>query len=309
MKSKRKKKCSAFSLIELSIVVLVIGILIAGITQSSNLISKFKTEMAQSVTTNSPVTSIRDLALWYETTLDSSFSSTDSIDGNPVYTWYDNNTQTSAKNHATNGAGTAYPNACTSCPTYIQSGINGLPVVRFDGVNDYMSFNGKILNGTNYTIFAVGSPVALPANNFTFFIGSTTGSITNHNIGLGWRNTSLIYFGDYIGGAEPISYSFSMTNSGNGAKIFTARFDQSSGKLLWINGGTNPGATNTGATGDTNATAPVVDNVGAMLGRFLGTYSNINIAEIIIFQRALMKEERQAVEIYLGKKYNIPLNP
>jgi hypothetical protein len=33
-----------------------------------------------------------------------------------------------------------------------------------------------------------------------------------------------------------------------------------------------------------------------------------NIAEIIIFNRALTTEERRSIESYLGKKYNLTLN-
>jgi type II secretory pathway pseudopilin PulG len=72
MTNSKNKKLLAFSLIELSIVVLIIGILIAGITQGSRLIQQSKIKTAQNQTTNSPVNSIPDLNLWLETTLDGS---------------------------------------------------------------------------------------------------------------------------------------------------------------------------------------------------------------------------------------------
>jgi prepilin-type N-terminal cleavage/methylation domain-containing protein len=55
----------AFSLIELSIVVLIIGILVAGITQSSRLVSMMKIQSARSLTINSPVASIKGLTIWF----------------------------------------------------------------------------------------------------------------------------------------------------------------------------------------------------------------------------------------------------
>ena len=51
----------AFSLIELSIVILIIGILVAGVVQSSRLVKKMRLQTAQNLTTISPIPSIKDL--------------------------------------------------------------------------------------------------------------------------------------------------------------------------------------------------------------------------------------------------------
>ena len=56
----------AFSLIELSIVILIVGILVAGVTSSSRLIKKMKLITAQNLTNSSPIHSIKGLALWLE---------------------------------------------------------------------------------------------------------------------------------------------------------------------------------------------------------------------------------------------------
>lgn len=92
----------AFSLIELSIVVLIIGILVAGVTQSSRLIRKMSLATAQSLTRSSPVNSIKDIVGWWETCLDESFGGTQpeedqngGTDG--ISTWYDLNPQSSYK--------------------------------------------------------------------------------------------------------------------------------------------------------------------------------------------------------------------
>ena len=59
----KQKITKAFSLIELSIVILIIGILVAGVTQSSRLIKQMRLAMIKSMTLNSPVSSIKDLAV------------------------------------------------------------------------------------------------------------------------------------------------------------------------------------------------------------------------------------------------------
>ena len=72
-------RLKAFSLIELSIVILIIGILVAGVTSSSRLITRMKVVTAQNLTRNSPVSSIKDLAMWYETSLDESLLMTKKV--------------------------------------------------------------------------------------------------------------------------------------------------------------------------------------------------------------------------------------
>jgi prepilin-type N-terminal cleavage/methylation domain-containing protein len=65
----------AFSLIELSVVVLIIGILIAGITQSSRLVRAMKLNTARSLTRSSDVNSIRNLTAWFDATAEGVLSS------------------------------------------------------------------------------------------------------------------------------------------------------------------------------------------------------------------------------------------
>ena len=63
-----KNKSLAFSLIELSIVILIIGILIAGVTQGSRLVRESRVKTAQTLTQSSDVSSIKDLVLWLDAT-------------------------------------------------------------------------------------------------------------------------------------------------------------------------------------------------------------------------------------------------
>jgi len=49
-------KNTGFSLIELSIVILIIGILVSGVTQSSRLIRQIRIQSARNLTVNSPIT-------------------------------------------------------------------------------------------------------------------------------------------------------------------------------------------------------------------------------------------------------------
>jgi prepilin-type N-terminal cleavage/methylation domain-containing protein len=123
----------AFSLIELSIVILIIGILVAGVTQSSRLMKQFKLSSAQSITRSSDINSILDLVFWAETTLDNSLTNSSGSfqmeDGNAISQWSDINFRSNPKINLVQAN-------TNNQPIYKSSGINGLPSISFDGVND-----------------------------------------------------------------------------------------------------------------------------------------------------------------------------
>jgi prepilin-type N-terminal cleavage/methylation domain-containing protein len=121
-------KQKAFSLIELSIVILIIGILIAGVTQASRLVGRMRLASARTQTQSSPVAGIRDLHSWFEATSDNSFDSAEAEDGLSITNWYDINPQVTSKI-------TANQATTTNKPTYIANGINNLPAISFDGAN------------------------------------------------------------------------------------------------------------------------------------------------------------------------------
>jgi prepilin-type N-terminal cleavage/methylation domain-containing protein len=146
----------AFSLIELSIVILIIGILVAGVTQSSRLIKAMKLQSARSLTLSSPVPSFKNVSLWLESTMDESFDSAEAQDQLQISTWKDINPQSSFKNNATQS------NASFK-PKYIGDGINGLPAINFDGTDDWMTMGvlAGLESNSKFTIFLVFKPSVL----------------------------------------------------------------------------------------------------------------------------------------------------
>ena len=66
MKNKNTKK--AFSLVEISIVILIIGLLIAGISKAGDMIFDVSLKSASSLTKGTKVGRMPGLALWLETT-------------------------------------------------------------------------------------------------------------------------------------------------------------------------------------------------------------------------------------------------
>ena len=93
---KKAQLKKAFSLIELSVVVLIIGILIAGISQSSRLVRAMKLSTARSLTRSSDVNSIQNLTAWFDATAEGVFSSSCDYSAGIVSNYTTNYEKTSA---------------------------------------------------------------------------------------------------------------------------------------------------------------------------------------------------------------------
>jgi hypothetical protein len=87
--------------------------------------------------------------------------------------------------------------------------------------------------------------------------------------------------------------------------MHTFLFNDSTGKKYWLNGGKDGSSTAAQTTALIDFPGPAIGkaNAGGTVNYFVGDF-----AEIIIFKRSLKTEERQAVEDYLSKKYNIKIS-
>lgn len=285
---------TAFSLIELSIVILIVGILIAGLLQGSSLLNKAQLTTARNLTKSSPVNSIKNLVAWYETSLETSFLTSEAVDGTAISIWYDNNPQSGFKNNITQSTE-------ANKPKFYENVFGGIPSVRFDGVTDningdYLEFDSSALLNTNFTIFVVEKRG--DKSTYDMFIAGTSDSaVTGYNIILGYRNSNAVAFVvngnlDYISG-----------DSGLVPKMHTFWFSSTSGKKYWSNGGKNSDASNS------SQKAQVTLNLNSAIGGYKTSWPYIgDIAEVIMFNRDLITEERVAIESYLSQKYNIRIS-
>ena len=89
---KKIKINKAFSLVEISIVIIIISVITVGIISGLNIASSARLKLATNLTHNSPILSMKNLDLWYETTLaDESLTFVDGIDedGAKISGWND----------------------------------------------------------------------------------------------------------------------------------------------------------------------------------------------------------------------------
>ena len=285
-----KKSSSAFSLIEVSLVVLIISLIAAGILTTTNLIKKSSLQTAQVLTKSSPVNDISNLVAWFETSLDSSFIGNEKSDGSAISTWYDNNPNAASKNNATQSTS-------NNRPTFTANIFNnGIPGLKFDGSNHTLPFDGSSLINSSYSIFIVEQKTS--NKNLNCVIGGSASSV-NTNLHLCYAADDKIQFGHYNNNLDyqnsVLSYSSPKT------RMHSLIFNIAVGKKYWLNGGS-------GATASNTQTAAITSFDGSNIGSYLVNIYEGNIAEIIIFNRALTNEERRSIESYLGKKYNLTLN-
>jgi prepilin-type N-terminal cleavage/methylation domain-containing protein len=297
----------AFSLIELSIVILIIGILVAGVTQSSRLISRMRILSARSITQSSPVPSVKDVYSWHETVLESSFDEAEASDGTNVTNWYDLNPQVSSSKIDVR------QNTLAQKPIYTQNSINGLPSLYFDG-NDFLTslipapaiagggsatafavFNSKDVTAQRYLIFQLQSNCA---NNVE--IGEVAGAVQSGSYGI---HTGCGYSTNSPAGIIVNNQPYVMTlvmlpsplTSGSATNIQVYKNGVSQATNV------NGGGYNT-ALGGSYAKSNSTLYLGS---RNTDAFFFGNIGEIIIYSRSLNAEERNAIEKYLGKKWGI----
>lgn len=288
-----KKSPTAFSLIEISIVLTLIAAIIAGMVKSTILVSKSRLSNAQNLTNNSLVKDMEDIVAWYETSLETSFAFDEGKDGFQIGSWNDNNPNAVSRNNA-------FQTTPSSRPRFYSNFFNkSIPGINFDGIDDFLLFDGSKLIGTSYTIFVVAQRKS--GNDFLMFLGGGD-STNNGNLNIGYSSNNTVrqsHFG--------LQNDFAVASfSGNIELIHTFSFNIIDGQRYWLNGNSN--INDTPDDSDSGFLSPLASYNGAAIGRYLSNYFQGDIAEIIIFSRSLPQDERKSVESYLSQKYGIAIS-
>jgi hypothetical protein len=281
MRSLKNSKKLAFSLIELSVVILVIGTLVIGIAQGTRIIAESKLKTARSLTVSSPANSIANMILWVDSTSEKSFTS-DIQNNSSVPVWYNINPQVS------NSPANPFQNTGSSQPTYKTNIINGLPAVYFDG-GDNLAFDGTALvSNPGYTVFMVEQRTAASGYVFGVDGGTRTGGFA-----IGYNSTNEFRDIHYYGGFSWVGVTVPSYTSPI-ARISASTFNGTQ-HCIYINGATS------GCNGNGVPGFKTTFNIGS------GDFSNYTgyVAEIIVFGRNLNNQERRSVEGYLSQKWNV----
>lgn len=306
----KKPSKLGFSLIELSVVILVIGFLVIGISQGSRIIKEAKLKSAKSLTSSSPVTSSAGLVLWLETTLEKSFDS--SIDNDSqIATWYDTNPQDPNKNNATQATSSRQP--------ILDTTTFNLPVVEFRDGGDNIGDNSLSLppavwstkRGTIFIVSAMRSGVTVNTNTLFHFSDNPDDGYGSPSPNYDFHAhyappTYGAFVEDHIAGSSnDISIS---GNFGNNniyiPSILTITANPSNKFEFFVNGVLK--LTSTINSGNVNNMINYA-TIGAMTNFSSTRRMSGYIGEMIIFNRVLSTTEITAINDYLSRKWGIKL--
>lgn len=298
----KKTNQKAFSLIELSIVIIIIGIMIAGVTKGSKLIKDAQISAARSLTNSSDIISINNTVLWLETTslkslIDENGNEGDRIeDESYIETWRDINVQSVVPKNAT-------PEGIYKAQ-YIRDGINGLPVLKFNGSSTTLSLPDSTIpiGNSPYTIVVVFQALSQGVATYGGIIGAGSfGDDNTHN------EISYNYTSNFVGNEFRNRYITSESNSVEEQKpyIVMSSYNATTASdaiKLYVNGSLVN--SDTGVAMDVVTTPNLIgrSDQGAPRRYFKGY-----IAEIIVYNRSLRKKEISSIANYLSQKWGIGL--
>lgn len=214
-------------------------------------------------------------SLW----LDSSDLTTITKDGSDLITaWNDK-------------SGNARHAAATVSPLHYYDNILEKWVIRFDGTDDFMTFDGTFLINTDYSMFIVARRSSNKATNYMIGGSSTTASANLH---FGWNGDTLLTVSHYTGGFETGCPLFTTAIN----TLFSRIYDSSDHMTnIFENGVNNINKTITALTAFTTP----------YIGRYLTNYFEGDIMEIIITNTKVDELTRQKIEGYLANKWDIVL--
>ncbi len=320
-------KNKAFSLVELSIVILIIGVLVAAVGQGLDLLQDAKISAARTLTSGSKVSSVKGLVFWLETTSEGSFVEGEANDQTIISQWNDINPQSTIKFNAKAGQRTdasqitynlasGSNSSNTSGPKYVAKGINDLPTLNFSNNNgsgaklQYLTLDHQsasmIPSREDLTVFFVvrfisgwgsiidrqchSSGVPSPcslSSRFNFYCGSSFNSVGG--------NCSANLFDDNSG-ASSLS-SFNLTK--NIPYLITFARDYGKSVSVRINGKLQQ------TLADSSVGA---GNYVFKIGRetsYPDENQTFDMSEIIVFSGNVSGSNMTSIESYLMKKYNL----
>lgn len=276
-------KKTAFTLVELSIVLVVILIIITGVLKGGALTQTSRILGARSITAKSVVPQINGLIAWYETSTKNSLLESQASNATQITTWYDIGSSSTVPTPNT------LTKAAAANVTYADDGINKVPSILFDG----SSSSSKITLSSFYqgssaqnTIFLVFNPSAFLTSHATLFDSISSGSTASIGI---QSNAVTINAGTLLSGSATIET--------NNSYIVAAYFNGTISKIYMNDSET---AISSGDAGSNSLTGLTIGATKSGTEMFAGM-----ISEVIIYDRILAIQERRDVFRYLADKYKI----
>lgn len=284
---------SAYSLLEISIIILIIGILISGVSNGIDLYQDYKINIAKNLTQNSRVNRIEGLVLWLESSQKSSFEPNNISNNTRITKWKNINPNILPQDRkkydpfiCTWGTDVIYG------PKFTENAINSLPSLEFK-------------NGEKSCLTLNTSPLEISKSMSLFLVFKN-----NNDSQKPLFRHGIIAFSKFFQNNNIFSTNYSIANTYKPTLYQFILDDMVSGKL-YVNKTNALIYQNSVQVGTFTPTGRL--SVG---GRFYigSSYDNLIdnpeafISEIIIFDRAINESERIDVMNYLYQKWGLNLN-
>ncbi|MFQ3599171.1 MAG: T9SS type A sorting domain-containing protein [Chloroherpetonaceae bacterium] len=219
--------------------------------------------------------------------------STVNLNGNPVVSsWQDVSGQ---NNHATQGTP-------ANRPLFVANALNGRPIVRFDGVDDWLDGNIGTQVGRDRSLFIVYRRNTFTSNGGIFSLRSVSGNDWSSTDAMalthGSTNNSVVTLAQ-----NPLFYD---GNDGLNTYRTLSIIRNVDPVVMRING-VRQLPTQNGPQSTTN-TAGYRLGARASNGSQLSNFASNDVAEVLLYNRGLSEAERLDVEAYLAAKYGLGVN-
>lgn len=299
------KANKAFSLVELSIVILVIGILIAAITKGGDILQTAKLAGAQNLSRSSGVGGMKDLALWLDATNNEGFLENEREYGSLISSWAPANKTISGFEQQPIFTQTNDEFK----PIYTKNAINGLPALYFDG-GTATDLDGDMLvaqddskqiysDSSGITMFIVAVNREKASTTFIFDFGLMADS----GYGMQLRSDGISCYASGGFGGSSVNKNYNTKKPRN----FSCRIAFNGKLSMWQNGEIlgNSGQITLNKLTAAEITTALKMTIGrtAKSDLAIPRYYQGYIGEIIIFTRALTDNELKRVHKYLEQKW------
>ena len=225
------------------------------------------------------------LSVWYDA------NQGVTVTGTAVTQWDD---QSGYNNDAT-------PPAVGNRPALVTSGVNGYPVITFDGSSDYLTAaDASSLDLTTWTIVVVA--IINTHKSYNAFVVKGADAQENYEFLTNFPSTGNIHYPvRYTSGGRSTDSEAGEVFSTSSYEVHQLDYDQSNFEYF-IDGSQTETDSET-RTPQTNSSLLYIGNEQGTAGRFL----NASVAEIIIYSSPINSAERLILHNSLAAKYGITL--
>lgn len=288
--TRKQNSLQAFSLLELSLVMIIISLLTIGVMKGASMIRSSAINNARLITVKSEVQKLNGLIAWYEGSMSESVSYNISSNVKQLVFWQDISPDSLKlmRNKLT-------PLSISSSIYHTDFIKTNIQAVGFDGTKSLKLDNLSQGSSSKSTIFLVFQPAYAPSSNVQILFDDSKSGSAGNSIGIKQDKVSL-------NGVDSATSQISNIFTASKGYILSAYFNGSNSRA-YIN-------SLTGKIGGLDISLSSSSLSGIMVGadRAGANAFSGQIAEAIVFNRILSDQERMAVLDYLSTKYSIMID-